>query len=173
MLPTATRSNSPRPKIPVCYLSPRSTTITRSLITKQLWWAPHSEIQVRNNSQIQYCCCFVHLIEEKNKENNLKTKRSSSPPGEITALAGCDLLTISPKLLADLGNSTDVIVRTLDPNEAKNATLEKITIDEARFRWLLNEDQMATEKLSDGIRKFAVDARKLEQVLWGYFTDAK
>lgn len=88
-------------------------------------------------------------------------------------MAGCDLLTISPKLLADLGNSTDVIVRTLDPNEAKNATLEKITIDEARFRWLLNEDQMATEKLSDGIRKFAVDARKLEQVLWGYFTDAK
>lgn len=93
--------------------------------------------------------------------------------GEITALAGCDLLTISPKLLADLGNSTETVVRTLDPVEAKKATLEKITLDEAKFRWLLNEDQMATDKLSDGIRKFAADSRKLEQVLWGLFADAK
>jgi len=87
--------------------------------------------------------------------------------GEVTALAGCDLLTISPKLLADLGNSTAPIVRALDPNEAKQLQLEKVTLDEAKFRWLLNEDQMATDKLSDGIRKFAVDARKLEKLLSG------
>lgn len=86
--------------------------------------------------------------------------------GEVTALAGCDLLTISPKLLADLGNSTEPIVRTLEPTEAKKLTLEKITLNEAKFRWLLNEDQMATDKLSDGIRKFAVDARKLEKLLF-------
>jgi len=85
--------------------------------------------------------------------------------GEVTALAGCDLLTISPKLLAELGNSTAPVARTLDPNESKKCNLEKVTLDEAKFRWLLNEDQMATDKLSDGIRKFAVDARKLEKLL--------
>lgn len=93
--------------------------------------------------------------------------------GEICALAGCDLLTIAPKLLAELGNSTEVIARTLDPVEAKKSSVEKITLDEAKFRWLLNEDQMATDKLSDGIRKFAADVRKLEQLLWNLFTDAK
>lgn len=89
--------------------------------------------------------------------------------GEIIALAGCDLLTISPKLLADLGNSTEVIVRALEPTESKKAQLEKVSLDEAKFRWLLNEDQMATEKLSDGIRKFAADARKLEELLSDLF----
>jgi len=93
--------------------------------------------------------------------------------GEITALAGCDLLTIRPKLLSDLGKTTDTIVRTLDPADAKNTSIEKITLDEAKFRWLLNEDQMATDKLSDGIRKFAADSRKLEELLWNLFTDAK
>ena len=83
------------------------------------------------------------------------------------------MLTISPKLLSELGNSTDTIVRTLDPAEAKNSVHEKITLDEAKFRWLLNEDQMATDKLSDGIRKFAADSRKLEKLLWDLFTDAK
>lgn len=85
--------------------------------------------------------------------------------GEIKALAGCDLLTISPKLLAELGDSTDPVPRRLDVATAEKAQLEKITIDEAKFRWLLNEDQMATDKLSDGIRKFAADSRKLETML--------
>lgn len=87
--------------------------------------------------------------------------------GEVIALAGCDLLTISPKLLAELGNSTDPITRTLDPKLAKETSLEKVSLDEASFRWLLNEDQMATDKLSDGIRKFAVDGQKLEKLLAG------
>lgn len=87
--------------------------------------------------------------------------------GEVIALAGCDLLTISPKLLAELGASTETITRALDPNVAKKAALKKVTLDEATFRWQLNEDQMATDKLSDGIRKFAVDARKLEKLLAG------
>lgn len=85
--------------------------------------------------------------------------------GEIKELAGCDLLTISPKLLGELGSSTDAIVKKLDVNEAKKSAQEKITIDEPKFRWMLNEDQMATEKLSDGIRKFAADAGKLETLL--------
>lgn len=90
--------------------------------------------------------------------------------GEVIALAGCDLLTISPKLLAELSANTAQVVRQLDPVEAKKAKIEKLELDEAKFRWLLNEDQMSTDKLSDGIRKFAVDARKLEKLLAGYFT---
>lgn len=85
--------------------------------------------------------------------------------GEITELAGCDLLTISPKLLEELEKSNEVVKPVLNASSAKKSDLEKITIDEAKFRWLLNEDQMATDKLSDGIRKFAVDMRKLEKLL--------
>uniref|UniRef100_A0A1B0CUT4 transaldolase n=1 Tax=Lutzomyia longipalpis TaxID=7200 RepID=A0A1B0CUT4_LUTLO len=85
--------------------------------------------------------------------------------GEIKALAGCDLLTISPKLLGELGASAETIPRKLNADTAKEADLEKISLNEAAFRWMLNEDQMATEKLSDGIRKFAADSRKLETML--------
>lgn len=92
--------------------------------------------------------------------------------GEIVALAGCDLLTISPKLLADLEKSNEKIVKKLDPVTAKTSDLEKITIDEKTFRWMLNEDQMATDKLSDGIRKFAADGRKLETMLRGLLEKA-
>lgn len=93
--------------------------------------------------------------------------------GEVIALAGCDLLTISPKLLSELNSSNASVTRQLDVNEAKKAKIEKLELDEAKFRWLLNEDQMATDKLSDGIRKFAVDARKLEHLLSGFFTESK
>ena len=92
--------------------------------------------------------------------------------GEITELAGCDLLTISPKLLAELEKSNAVVPRVLIPEDAKNSPLEKISLDEGKFRWLLNEDAMATDKLADGIRKLAVDARKLETLLASYFTEA-
>lgn len=80
-------------------------------------------------------------------------------------MAGCDLLTISPKLLGELGSSNETIIRKLDANEAKKSSEEKITIDEPKFRWMLNENRMATEKLSDGIRKFAADSMKLETLL--------
>lgn len=92
--------------------------------------------------------------------------------GEIRALAGCDLLTISPKLLGELGASAEAVPKKLDATAAKKAPLEKITIDEARFRWMLNEDQMASDKLSDGIRKFAADSRKLETMLRGLISNA-
>ena len=70
--------------------------------------------------------------------------------GEVIALAGCDLLTISPKLLEELDVSTVNVVRKLDAEQAKGCTLERISMDEKTFRWMLNEDQMATDKLSDG-----------------------
>ncbi|XP_077295057.1 transaldolase [Arctopsyche grandis] len=86
--------------------------------------------------------------------------------GEICALAGCDLLTISPKLLQELEDSKQPLEKMLDANSASlKCSLEKISLSEAEFRWELNEDQMATDKLSDGIRKFAVDSRKLESML--------
>nr|CAD7394389.1 unnamed protein product [Timema cristinae] len=85
--------------------------------------------------------------------------------GEILELAGCDLLTISPKLLEDLDSSTDTVDLALSDKTARKSDLEKVTLDEAAFRWEMNEDQMATDKLSDGIRKFAADSRKLEKTL--------
>ncbi|KAL0126336.1 hypothetical protein PUN28_005019 [Cardiocondyla obscurior] len=84
---------------------------------------------------------------------------------EIRELAGCDLLTISPKLLEELENSNEPVQKVLSVESAKKCDIEKMTLDEAGFRYLLNEDQMATEKLSDGIRKFAADARKLRKLL--------
>ncbi|NXS96628.1 TALDO Transaldolase, partial [Jacana jacana] len=85
--------------------------------------------------------------------------------GEIKALAGCDYLTISPKLLAELSKEHVKLTPTLSVKEAQACQLEKIHLDEKAFRWLHNEDQMAVEKLSDGIRKFAADALKLERML--------
>ena len=84
--------------------------------------------------------------------------------GQITALAGCDLLTISPELLATLQSSEAPLVRTLSP-DAADATLQPIGHTEASFRYALNEDAMATEKLAEGIRAFAVDAGKLDALI--------
>ncbi|MCP5492707.1 MAG: transaldolase [Chlamydiales bacterium] len=85
--------------------------------------------------------------------------------GEILELAGCDLLTIGPKFLKELGEAEGDVPRKLDPQIAKNQKLEKLDIDEKSFRYLLNDDAMATEKLAEGIRKFAADIIKLEQHL--------
>jgi transaldolase len=85
--------------------------------------------------------------------------------GQILALAGCDLLTISPELLAQLAGSSEPVQRALDPAQAKAAAIERVEYDEKRFRWALNEDAMATEKLAEGIRTFAVDAVKLEKLI--------
>lgn len=79
--------------------------------------------------------------------------------GEIRELAGCDLLTISPALLKELDSSSEKISIKLTKESAMNTKLEKIEMNETIFRWMLNEDQMATEKLSEGIRNFAADSR--------------
>ncbi|MDZ4743849.1 MAG: transaldolase [Verrucomicrobiota bacterium] len=86
--------------------------------------------------------------------------------GEITELAGCDLLTISPQLLEELMTAQGTLPLKLDASKAEaNCTEPKIPIDEKSFRWMLNEDQMATEKLSDGIRAFTADLLKLEKFI--------
>lgn len=85
---------------------------------------------------------------------------------EILSLAGCDKLTIAPSLLQDLSNSTDEVIRVLDPNVASELYLgDKVPVDEPSFRWQLNADAMATEKLAEGIRGFADDIVKLETII--------
>jgi transaldolase len=83
--------------------------------------------------------------------------------GQILELAGCDCLTISPELMEELSKSTDPVERKLSPEKAKVANVEKLELDEKKFRWLLNENAMATDKTAEGIRKFAVDVVKLEK----------
>jgi len=82
--------------------------------------------------------------------------------GEIIELAGCDLLTISPGLLSELESIQGELVRKLDPEKSKLMDIQQISLDEKAFRWMHNEDAMAVEKLSDGIRKFTEDLVKLE-----------
>ncbi len=87
--------------------------------------------------------------------------------GQILELAGCDCLTISPELMKELSDSCQPVERKLSPEKAKAANVEKLELDEKKFRWLLNENAMATEKLAEGIRKFAVDVVKLEKLVAG------
>jgi transaldolase len=87
--------------------------------------------------------------------------------GQITALAGCDLLTISPDLLATLAATEAPLQRALDPTLAQALDLAPLSYDEMDFRFALNDDAMATEKLAEGIRAFCVDAVKLDQLLLG------
>jgi transaldolase len=84
---------------------------------------------------------------------------------QILALAGCDLLTIAPDLLDKLAKAPGPIERKLSPERAKAQAVEKIQMDEKTFRWMHNDDAMATDKLAEGIRRFDADARKLEKLI--------
>src|SRR5215468_10437373 len=83
--------------------------------------------------------------------------------GQIRELAGCDALTISPELMKELSESNELLERKLDPEKAKQPNIAKLKLDEKAFRYLLNENAMATEKTAEGIRKFAADVVKLEK----------
>ena len=85
--------------------------------------------------------------------------------GQITALAGCDLLTISPELLAELQGSQATVRRRLDPTVAQTLPIERIRFDEKHFRFDMNDDPMASDKLAEGIRQFVADARKLDGLI--------
>ncbi len=110
----------------------------------------------------------VTQIFEYYKKFSYKTEimgASFRNKGEITELAGCDLLTISPGLLGELAGSTEPLPKKLDASAAASLKLEKITLDEKSFRFQLNEDAMATEKTAEGIRKFSADIVKLEELI--------
>jgi transaldolase len=100
------------------------------------------------------------------KQHGIKTEvmgASFRNVGQIRALAGCDLLTISPDLLAQLQGADSPLERVLDPARVQPMPLQHL--DEAAFRFALNEDAMATEKLAEGIRAFAADAIKLDKMI--------
>lgn len=84
---------------------------------------------------------------------------------EVIELAGCDLLTIAPKLLDELKSKEGTLIRKLDPAKSMQMAIAKINLNEASFRWMMNENAMATEKLSEGIRNFTVDSLKLEKLI--------
>lgn len=110
----------------------------------------------------------VRSIYEFYKKHGIATEvmgASFRNVGQITALAGCDLLTISPELLAQLAASEAPLSRALDAEAARAMDIPFVTHDEASFRFALNEDAMATEKLSEGIRAFVADTIKLEALM--------
>jgi transaldolase len=109
----------------------------------------------------------VRQIYNHYKKFGIKTEimgASFRNVGQIQALAGCDLLTISPDLLAKLAASEQALPRVLGPEAARALDLPAVNFDEASFRLALNEDAMATDKLAEGIRTFRADAVKLEQL---------
>lgn len=110
----------------------------------------------------------VRSIYEFYKKHGIATEvmgASFRNVGQITALAGCDLLTISPDLLAQLAASDAPLTKALDATTSKALDIPFVTHDEASFRFALNEDAMATEKLAEGIRAFVADTIKLEGLM--------
>ena len=124
----------------------------------------HKEILPKDEPGVQ----LVKDIYNYYKKFNYKTEimgASFRNIGEIKELAGCDLLTISPSLLNELEHTEGKLERKLWAEKAKESKIEKINLDEKKFRWLLNENAMATEKLAEGIRRFTEDIIKLETML--------
>ena len=110
----------------------------------------------------------VRAIYNYYKKNDIATEvmgASFRNVGQIVALAGCDLLTISPDLLALLAANETALIASLNAQAAKGMDLPLVQYNEAAFRFALNEDAMATEKLAEGIRAFCVDAIKLEGLM--------
>lgn len=110
----------------------------------------------------------VQQIFDYYKKHGIRTEvmgASFRNVGQIAALAGCDLLTISPELLAELAASEAPLSHALDAKAAAKLDIPAASFDEASFRFALNEDAMATEKLAEGIRAFAADAVKLEKLM--------
>jgi hypothetical protein len=109
---------------------------------------------------------FGHTYLQLLQKFNYKTQvmgASFRKVGQIIRLAGCDLLTISPDLLEKMQQTQGEVTPALTPEKAKSSEGKRLQLDEKTFRWMHNEDAMAVDKLSEGIRKFYADARKLEQ----------
>lgn len=107
----------------------------------------------------------IYNYYKKHDYNTVVMGASFRNIDEILELAGCDYLTIAPKLMEELQSTEGELVRKLDPQTAKAKDLEKVRLDEKAFRWLLNDDAMATEKLAEGIRGFTKDTLKLEKLM--------
>lgn len=107
----------------------------------------------------------IYNYFKKHGYNTIVMGASFRNTGQIIELAGCDRLTISPNLLDEMAGSKETVEQKLDAEKALGLEIEKIEMDEKQFRWSMNEDAMATEKLAEGIRNFAKDIVKLEEVV--------
>ena len=129
------------------------------------WWKAHDKVDGYAPDE-DPGVKSVKAIYDYYKSNGIETivmGASFRNAGQIASLAGCDRLTISPDLLKELSEDDSDLPRQLSPDQATGVA--KASHDEPAFRWELNEDQMATEKLSDGIRKFHADAEKLYKMI--------
>jgi transaldolase len=107
----------------------------------------------------------IYNYYKKHGHNTIVMGASFRNADQIRYLAGCDRLTISPDLLDELAASTEPVTEHLNAEASMSMDIEKIDMDEKTFRWMMNEDQMATEKLSEGIRNFSKDIVKLEEIM--------
>lgn len=121
-------------------------------------FAPEEDPGVKSVAQI-------YNYYKKHGFNTIVMGASFRNVDEIIHLAGCDRLTIAPKLLDALSSSTETITKKLNAEDAAMMDIPKIDMDEKCFRWMINEDPMATEKLAHGIRSFAADIVKLEEII--------
>ena len=106
----------------------------------------------------------IYNFYKQHNYNTIVMGASFRNTGEIEQLAGCDRLTISPQLLEELSNDSGELIKKLDRDNTGSA-IDKLALGETHFRWLMNEDAMATEKLAEGIRNFTADQIKLEKLL--------
>jgi transaldolase len=121
-------------------------------------FAPEEDPGVQSVTQI-------YNYYKKHGYNTIVMGASFRNVDEILQLAGCDRLTISPQLIDELSASTKKLTKKLDAADAALVNIEKIDMDEKKFRWMINEDPMATEKLAEGIRSFTADIVKLEAIV--------
>jgi transaldolase len=129
------------------------------------WYKANSDIDVASNDPGVASVVNIYNYFHHFGYKTIVMGASFRNIGQIKNLSGCDYLTISPNLLEELKNIEDDLVVNLSDSNAKSESIEKIDINEESFRWLMNEDAMATEKLSDGIRKFTADIIKLDSML--------
>jgi transaldolase len=115
----------------------------------------------------------IYNYYKKNGYKTIVMGASFRNKGQILQLAGCDKLTIAPTLLQQLKDSKDPVTQHLSAEAAAKTEQPKIALNESKFRWMLNDDAMATDKLADGIRKFAADSVALEKVLQKKIDEAK
>lgn len=149
-----------------------NATLISPFVGRILDWYKKNEIGAdfspENDPGVRSVTEIYHYFKKFNYQTQIMGA-SFRNKDEITELAGCDLLTISPSLLQELNNNSDPIERKLSPEIAKEMSIEKLHLDEQTFRFLFNENAMATEKLAEGIRNFAKDGQKLKQLLIANF----
>lgn len=143
-------------------------TLISPFVGRILDWYKKSNPNVEYTGETDPGVISVRSIYNYYKKFGYKTEvmgASFRNKDEIIALSGCDLLTISPKLLDELSNSSELLEQKLSIEKATESSIEKISLNESTFRFQFNEDAMAVEKLSEGIRNFAADMKKLEDYI--------